>query len=312
MTKAKPAPAPAAPAAPAPVSTADALASYGYVYQIANSIPELKNYLDQAIQGGWSQDKLVASVESSQWWMQHADTVRNLAIQEAAEPGTYKQTIDNAKQRISLKAQQLGRGLDDSALSSLAIQTLTTNASWDDNVLSQAVTGSSSITKGEAGSYAGQAANLQQHMTQVAQSYGIPYTGDWMDGWISKVEAGADSLDGFTSLVQARAKASYPNLANQIDAGMTVKDVADPYISTYAQTLEVPTTQVTLDDPAIKRALSSVDPKTGQASTVPLWQFQRQLKDDPRYDKTQQARTDVYSTLGKVGAAFGFFTGSGA
>jgi hypothetical protein len=48
--------------------------------------------------------------------------------------------------------------------------------------------------------------------------------------------------------MRARAKAAFPQFANQIDAGMTIRDIADPYISTYAQTLEVPETQVTLKD----------------------------------------------------------------
>jgi hypothetical protein len=53
----------------------------------------------------------------------------------------------------------------------------------------------------------------------------------------------AGHIDGFESLIKARAKAQYPHLASQIDGGMTVRDIADPYIASYAQTLEVPETR---------------------------------------------------------------------
>jgi hypothetical protein len=54
------------------------------------------------------------------------------------------------------------------------------------------------------------------------------------------IQAGTDTIDGFENVIKARAKAQFPHLANQIDAGMTVRDIADPYIASYAQTLEVP------------------------------------------------------------------------
>jgi hypothetical protein len=77
-----------------------------------------------------------------------------------------------------------------------------------------------------------------------------------------------------------------------------------------SKTLEIPQTSVAITDPAIQKALSTVDPKTGSQTAMPLWQFTRQLKDDPRYDQTDGARKDAYTALGKIGAAFGFYTGS--
>jgi hypothetical protein len=292
------------------ISVDEAMSSYGYVYAIAKSIPELNTYLQQALKEGWSPDKLTATIESSKWWMSNADTVRNLAIQHAAEPGTYKQTIANAVDQISLRAQALGRSLSNAEMQRLAVQTLVTNSSWDTNRLDQLISANSAINTGGGTLHSG-AAQLADHMTQVAQSYGVPYTQAFLNQWITTVQGGHDTVDGFENLMRARAKATYPNLAAQLDAGMTVKDIADPYISTYAQTLEIPETQVTLNDPAIKKALSQVDPKTGVHATQPMWQFQQAIKQDPRYDRTVQAKTDAYSTLGQIAKDFGFSGGTG-
>jgi len=299
----------AAPAAGG-VSLDDAMSAYGFVFQLANTIPELKQFLNDAIANKWTPEKLTATVESSPWWMQNADTVRNLAIQQATEPGTYQQNLANATEQIKLKALQLGRSIDDATAQNLALRTLTTNFGWDDQRLSKLLAENTGIIAGESGAYTGNAANYGDHMTKVAQSYGVAYTRDWLDGWITRVESGQDSLDGFDALMQARAKAAFPQFAAQIDAGMTVRDIADPYISTYAKTLEVPETNVDLNDSLIQKALSQSGPDGTTRTAMPLWQFERQLKDDPRYDKTLNARQDAYQALGKVGAAFGFYTGS--
>lgn len=286
------------------LSVSDAMSAYGYVYTVAQSIPELNTILQDAVAHSWTADKLTASIESSPWYMQHADTVRNLAYQQYSEPGTYAQNLANAKNIITLKAQALGRTIDDATAGRLALQTLTENASFDDQRLSQLVTNTTGLTNAN-GAYSGLAAQYRDHMTQVAQNYGVAYTDASMDNWVNQIESGANSLDGFESVMRARAKATYPPLADQIDAGMTVRDIADPYVQTMAKTLEVPQTEVTLNDPYIQKALTQRQPD-GTATIQPLYQFTSALKKDPRYDTTVQARTDAYTTLKQIGADWGF------
>jgi hypothetical protein len=289
------------------ISVDEALSSYGFVYTLANNVPDLKDLLNQAITGGWTAEKLTAQIESSPWWNQHADTVRDLVTTQYTDPATYQQNLANAKNVIGLKARQLGRYYDDNILTGLALETLVTNPTFDDGPLSELITVRTGLRGNmQDGIREGQAGQLSNHMTQVAQNYGVGYTQQFVDDWTNKIEMGFDTLDGFESVMRARAKAAFPQFAAQIDAGMTLRDVADPYISTYAQTLEVPETQVTLNDTYIKKALAQTGQDGVTQSSMPLWQFQRMLKDDPRYDHTQQAKDDAYATLNKVGRDWGF------
>jgi hypothetical protein len=284
----------------------EAMSAYGFVYTLANAIPDLKQILSDAVNNKWTPDRLTATVESSNWWKANADTVRNLVTTQYTDPATYNQNLANAKNMVRLKAEQLGRSIDDGLAGRLALQTLTENFSWDDNRLSQLVTNSTGLAHGDSGAYLGQAANLRDHMTQVAQNYGVAYSSSWLDGMVNNIESGRDSLDGWESVMRARAKAAYPQFAAQIDQGMTIRDIADPYIGTYAKTLEVPETQVTLNDTYIKKALSQTGQDGVTRSSMPMWQFERLLKDDPRYDRTQQAKDDAFTTLNKIGKDFGF------
>ena len=71
--------------------------------------------------------------------------------------------------------------------------------------------------------------------------------------------------------------------------------IAEPYINLMAQTLELSPTAITLNDPYIREALMGIDEK-GNPKPMGLWDFQKRLKNDPRWIKTQQASNDIAST----------------
>jgi hypothetical protein len=289
-----------------PYSLDEAMGAYGFVYTMANSVPGLKGYLDQAVAEKWTPERLTAAIQSSDWYKQNADTARNLVQLQTTDPSTYNLNLTNAVNLVQLKAQQLGRSIDPATAQWLALRTLTENASWDDQRLTAMVSTFTNIARGDYGAYMGQAAQLADHMSKVAQSYGVPFTDGAIDWYVNSIEQGKDTLDGFDSIMRARAKAQYPQFAAQIDAGQTIRDIADPYIAQYAQTLEVPETEVTLNDPYIKKALSQTA-QDGQTQTaMPMWKFERTLKDDPRYDSTKQAKDDAFATLNKIGKDWGF------
>jgi hypothetical protein len=154
----------------------------------------------------------------------------------------------------------------------------------------------------------GNAAQINAHLQETFSNYGVSFTQKSLDGYTKQILSGGNTLEGLESLARSRAKATYAHLAPQIDAGMTIRDIADPYIATYAQTLELPETGVKLSDRAIQAALQVKDPKTGAFSNQPMHEFQRALKNDPRWDATQNAQTEAYAMVNRLGADFGFLS----
>ena len=92
------------------------------------------------------------------------------------------------------------------------------------------------IATGEGGHMAGQSAELDEHMRTVATNMGVPITDQYRRTYMQKILAGDYTLEGFESLMRARAKAAFPQFAEQIDSGLSIRDIADPYISTMANT----------------------------------------------------------------------------
>lgn len=282
----------------------DALNQYGFVGDLANSIPELKGIFAQAAREEWDPARFQRAVMDSGWWKANAETARNLATQAVADPGTYKQTIKNAGIKVDLLIKSMGlTPQTPSRLDALAKHMLVMN--YDDETIRRWLAANIPSRVGEQGALSGQAAELEGHMRQVAQSYGVGYTDRFLRQEVTKIQMGDATLDGFEALMRERAKAAFPQFQGQLDGGMTLRDIADPYISTMANTLEVSETEIDLLDPWVKRALSTKSPE-GTQDAMPLWQFERALKDDARWDKTKQARTEAFDTIAQVGRDFGF------
>lgn len=282
------------------LSLQDALNAYGFVGTLANSIPDLRGILDQAISQELQPEAFTRLVQDSGWWKNNAESVRQLNQTAALDPATFDQNIRNAADKIALMANQMGRHVDNTALAWNALA-----LNWDDEQIKHALTFDSHLGVTADNTLMGDAAQVETHLREVAGSYGIGYTDTSVRDFVTRIQRGDDSVDGWEQLMRARAKAQFPHLASQIDAGMSVRDIADPYIATYAQTLEVPETSLTLSDPRIQQALNQRNPD-GTAVTKPMWKFQRELKDDPRWDKTTNARTEASSVLHQIGKDFGF------
>lgn len=131
---------------------------------------------------------------------------------------------------------------------------------------------------------AGQVMNLYQ-------SYGIPITWDEALKIGDEVFMNRTSLEEVEESLDQQAMALYPGKP----AGVTTMTYASPYIEQYKSILEVPT--VGLDDTALQAAM---------ANGTTLGDFGNELRRDPRWMDTSNARTSHYQTLGALGEQMGF------
>jgi hypothetical protein len=71
-----------------------------------------------------------------------------------------------------------------------------------------------------------------------------------------------------------------------------------------ANTLEINPNDISLDDPTIKQAFTSLNSE-GQPITKPLWEFEKELRRDERWRFTKNAQQDLMGTARKVLSDFG-------
>lgn len=142
-----------------------------------------------------------------------------------------------------------------------------------------------------------------QDLAKTAMANGLNldknFGADTVASWIKRVENGED-IDIFKNLIRKTAAVGLPdNLAKLVDSGVDLEAIYSPYRRTMASILEIPENQISLDDPMLRGAIGPDKPMT-------LFDFQKQLRKDARWQFTDQAREEVSSAALKVLRDFGF------
>lgn len=147
-----------------------------------------------------------------------------------------------------------------------------------------------------------QAANWQQ-IDKYASNMNVDISSK-KDEWNKAIANGSQDYNSINAQIKEMAKIQYAGWGEQFDKGLTVQDIASNYISQMSKTLEIDPTSISLNDPTIQSALSTVG-TDGKPTFKPLWQFERELKSDPRYYQTNQSHNEMASLAGEIGRTFG-------
>lgn len=134
-------------------------------------------------------------------------------------------------------------------------------------------------------------------LTNLASKYGINVPDQHLLDLSDSVSKGKVQMADAEAYVRQVAASAFPAYSDQIiNKGLTVQQLAAPYIGSMAKLLEIDPNSISLNDNTIKGALSAKDAK-GQPTTTPIYDFEKQLRNDPRWLKTTNAKQSI-SALG--------------
>lgn len=143
--------------------------------------------------------------------------------------------------------------------------------------------------------------NNQQAQTiqAIAADNGIKPSDIQLKSWIDRVNAGED-INIIKSDIRTLASFGQPETVKKLlGQGVNLNTVYSPYKEAMAQTLELTPDAIKLDDPVLR---SAIRPE-GEMS---IYDFQRALRKDPRWQYTDNARTEVANSVKGVLKDFGF------
>jgi hypothetical protein len=202
---------------------------------------------------------------------------------------------------VSQLAGQLGVRLNPGQLSGLAHQFLMNG--WTTQTLQHQLAGYYNVKQQPTG----QAAQIYQQLAGVYGDYGVPYNFATLQHRTQLILAGNTTADTYKQNAINTAKSIYPGIAGQIDQGITVRQIADPYVSTQANLLELDPKSINFGaDAGIRRALQGQPNAQGVKVATPLWQYEQQVRSDPRWQFTNNSRDMTSQALVQLGADFGF------
>lgn len=254
----------------------------------------------QAVREAWTPDKFVAALQSTQWYKDRSKAQRDAEIQKASEPGQWKATVASHVALLRAAANKAGAVMDDAQLNQLAEQSVL--GGWDDGAIQAAIGGHMGAS--QTGSLFGAAGDVEAGLRDIAAKNGVQYGDDFYRQAARDVISGTGVEKTWADSIRAQAMGQFPQWANEIKNGQNVRDMASPWIKSMASVLEIPEQQIRLDDPVLKQGLfGKID--AGQPMASPIWEFENQLRSDPRWAKTSSAQTTVANTASAVFKAWG-------
>lgn len=144
---------------------------------------------------------------------------------------------------------------------------------------------------------------------EYARDFGIELTtkdalGKVLSGFTVGGSLDKRSTADLKTSIREMSKSFYSNLAPQIDAGVTVKDIAKQYAAQKAKVLELNDEAIDMFDADIQDAVRN----NGKPGVMSMTEYQIKLRNDPRWAKTQNAReeaanyaTDILKSFGLMG-----------
>jgi len=148
----------------------------------------------------------------------------------------------------------------------------------------------------------GKAGEQLTELQKIAAANGLDLQkafGTQLPTWLASINKG-ESIDTYKKIIRDVAKIGMPqNIAGMLDNGVDLDAIYSPYKNVMASVLEINPETITLNDPLLRSAI------TGEKE-LPIYEFQRQLRKDARWQYTNQAKEEVSDVALKVLRDFGF------
>lgn len=278
-------------------------AEFGLPYQLINAVPELKRLAERMVREEWTGDRVKAAIQGTNWWKSNTELQRQYLIKSIMDPQTVKQDIDNAKWKVKALLGSMGyTNVTDDYLDRMAHNVL--YEGWTDARIryNVGVETENGVFRGMMES--GEAGDFANKMRTLAYQNGLQLDDQWYSNYYTGILKGTSTIEQATRDIRNQAAAKFSGFSEQILAGQNVMDIASPYMQSMGNILELNSQGLNLFDPTIVEALNYQD-DNGSIGAKPLWRFEVDLKKDPRWLETNNAREGMMSVAHKVAVDMG-------
>lgn len=265
-------------------------------------IPEIAHLLAEASAPGanWSAAQLQAHLYDTNWWKTTPATGRQWMVLELSDPAeAARQKGAAALQYWSIAAQE-GIPMSLAGMSQLLEQGMMNG--WTQQQAQYAIVQHAHNGDAKTGGIDA----TKDTLRATAADYGMAISDQTLFDWAQRIQGGVSTTDAFTSYAKEQAKSMFPTLSHYLDAGLTVKQYADPYAQMAAQTLGINPNTVDWRDSKWRGLLQHKGPD-GKLAQLSLSDAQTKLMSDGAYgwDKTTNAKAAATNIIGGLEQTFG-------
>jgi hypothetical protein len=204
------------------------------------------------------------------------------------------------RQSIADRAKALGVSLAEADINDIA-----------NNVLSMGIGASSSLVDGlirakfryaPGTAIGGFAGNNLAALKQTAAANGLDldkaFTSSEVQSWLSNILQG-ESIETYKRRIRQVAGAGLPDkVSSLLDLGSDLESIYSPYKNVMANVLEINPETITVNDNVLRQAI-------GPEKEMSIYEWERFLRKDPRWQYTNNARASVSDAVKTVAQDFG-------
>lgn len=294
---------------------------YGPIDAIFKENSQLKDLMVKAIgdptnaKDDYTPQRFLNELKTTDWWAENSEPIRNRQFykkqyedllkkggnaDELAKTTEYGRGLANAKQVIADAAVSYGSSINPTELDMLATQVYDLANEGNGAIVGAAIRGKIKYTPGAA--LGGAAGVSLTELQKTASANGLNLEkqfGSSLQGWLQKIAQG-ESPETYKQIIRDTAKIGLPDrVASLVDKGIDLETIYNPYKNMMAATLEVNPETIKLNDPTLRMAI-------GPEKEMSLYDYQRSLRKDARWQYTDNARQEVSSIAKTVLKDFGF------
>lgn len=266
--------------------------------------PELRDIMFSGIREGWSQSRIQSAVQNSDYYRTTSDNQRSWGVLYATNPGEAGQQLQTQIGDLSRMARTLGVSITRERLQMVAWNAV--SMGWDGEQMQRALLAEANWNGRHIGEFGTIGATVTQ-VNQLAEAYGLTLDRDRALGMTRDILSGGATMESITAGFKTQAKALFPAFADELDAGMRLADIAQPYMQTASQLLELNPAEMRLTDPLWSAPLTRR--QNGRPSPMSVDEWTTHVMNDQRYgwDRTDNAMSAAASFVDNLGSMFGVF-----
>jgi murein DD-endopeptidase MepM/ murein hydrolase activator NlpD len=278
-------------------------AQYGFAQDFLKSNSEIRNLVKKAVDQGYTLSRFEYELRQTGWYRNRNDQARDWEVLQKTQPREYQERINDASLSIRLMAQQLGVNLTSAQVRDFADRV--NRYGWTEQELRYRVGQEWKYNGGSTRD--GAAYQAHQEITELGRQYGIKLSDSTTADWARQVATGQGTVDGFRDYIVNQAKGKYVSIADDLDRGLTVDQLFDPYRQAAAQLLGVNADSIDVLDSKYGSVFAYQAPGESGRRAMRLDEWEQMLRTDGKYgfDETQNAQSMAADLAAAIQTDFG-------
>jgi hypothetical protein len=268
---------------------------YGYAYGLIESDPSLQKLFQQFLKEGstWTAKKVESLLRTTDWFKNSNQAKRNYEILRTGDPGEFEDKVKKTTDAVLEQARLTGAKITQEQARGFAEQVMQGGIS----AIQLPKLFATTFIDFNNADLAGRAGALQDRFTSLNNTAGKVLNSSQINNYVQRILTNEILENDAIDAIRRASASKYSRFSDRIIAGEDLQDIATPWKTIATNLLEVE--DVDLDDNLMLDALTSNKYES-------LADFKRAVKKDPRWQKTNNARSEYFNIGQTILRDFGF------